>query len=189
MGSPKSLLSWCGVSLIEYQITSLVRSGVAEVIVVLGHKHEEIQPLVYGRNVRSVLNSQYQTGKTTSIKSGIYAADQQASDFILLSVDQPRPPAVISMVLDSHSSNDALITLPRHLDHRGHPVIFSSSLRPELTSISESRKGVRAILDAHSVEVNEVSFDDPIVCLDINTPEEYEHATRINTGCNKLTQG
>ena len=74
------------------------------------------------------------------------------------------------------SRGDALITSPRYEGRGGHPLLFSATLRGELESITDEGQGVREVFDVHRGEVNEVMFDDPIVRLDLNTPEEYEAA-------------
>ena len=122
------------------------------------------------------MNAGYRHGKTTSVLRGILSADPDATDLVLLAVDQPRPSWVVKRVIESHVENDALITSPRYEGRGGHPLVFSASLRGELESISDEGQGVREVFDVHRGEVNEVMFDDPIVRLDLNTPEEYEAA-------------
>ena len=90
MGSPKPLLRWHGVSLVEYQTRCLLEGGVSEVVVVLGHRAEDVIPFVEGPNVRYVVNSRYREGKTTSIKTGLAAVSLDADAIALLAVDQPR---------------------------------------------------------------------------------------------------
>ena len=55
-------------------------------------------------------------------------------------------------------------------------LLFSATLRGELESITDEGQGVREVFDVHRGEVNEIMFDDPIVRVDLNTPEEYEAA-------------
>jgi molybdenum cofactor cytidylyltransferase len=95
---------------------------------------------------------------------------------MLCAVDQPRPWAVIQRLIEAHASGTALITLPAHGGRRGHPVIFASSLRDELMSISEETLGIRAVLDRHQAETAEVEIDDPSVFIDINAPEDLASA-------------
>ena len=176
MGRPKPLLEWHGMPLVRYQIDSLLATSVDEVVVVLGHKFWHTLPHVWGRGVRPVLNREYKHGKTTSVLRGILSADPDATDLLLLAVDQPRPAWVAKRVIESHVCNDALITSPRYEGRGGHPLVFSATLRGELESITDEGQGVREVFDVHRGEVNEVVFDDPIVRLDLNTPEEYEAA-------------
>ena len=176
MGRPKPLLPWRGATLLESQIASLAEAGVAEIVVVLGHRADEVAPYVKGPLARSVVNPDYRQGKTTSIKAGLRAIDADAEAILLLAVDQPRTEAIVSRVLRAHRNGDAPITSPRFQGHGGHPLLFSVSLKGELERISEGRQGIRELFEAHRGQVLEVELDDPLVRLDINTPEEYEEA-------------
>ena len=176
MGRPKPLLLWHGVSLIEYQAASLIRAGVAEVVVVLGHGVEEIAAHVKGGGVRYVVNPHHRQGKTTSIKAGLKSANPSATGILLLAVDQPRPPEIISAVIEAHLQSNALITSPRYRGRGGHPLIFSSTLRSQLEAITEEGQGIRELFQEHRDHVHGVPISDAIVRLDINSPEEYDEA-------------
>lgn len=178
MGRPKPLLRWHGLTLLEYQIHSLTVAGSAEVVVVLGHQADLIAPYAKGPGVRCVLNADYAVGKTTSIKAGLSSIAPDADGILLLAVDQPRTSKIISTLIQAHLDSNALITSPRIQGHGGHPLIFSSSLKGDLERISEHRQGLRQVFQAHSGHITEVEFDDPLVRLDINTPEDYEAAKK-----------
>lgn len=179
MGRPKPLLEWHGVPLVRYQIDSLLAAAVHEVIVVLGHEQQLVARHVSGNGVRPVVNADYRRGKTTSVLHGILSANPKATDLLLLAVDQPRPGNIVSDIVASHLDRDALISSPRYHGRGGHPLLFSAVLRGELESITDEGRGVREIFDVHRDEVNEVEFDDPIVRLDLNTPEEYNAAKAL----------
>ena len=176
MGRPKPLLLWNGLPLVEYQAASLVEARVAEVVVVLGHRLEEVIPHIKGGGVYYAVNPDYRNGKTTSIKVGVQSLSPYVTDIVLLAVDQPRPAHVISTLIESHIRSKAPITAPKYKERVGHPLIFSSALREEVTNITEEGQGIKEVFRAHREAVNEVVFDSPIVCLDINTPQEYEDA-------------
>lgn len=178
MGRIKALLPWHGVTLLEHQIRSLLGADVAEVVVVLGHRADEIASYVSGRSVRYVVNPDYKDGKTTSIKAGLEGIASDADAILLLAVDQPRTKGVISSIIEAHVKNNALITSPRYQGHGGHPLIFSASLKSELGSITEENQGIREVFEAHRDEIFEVVIDDPILRLDLNTPEAYEEAKK-----------
>ena len=176
MGRPKPLLPWLGVTLVEYQVRSLIEGGASEVIVVLGHAAGDVSPYVKGTGVRAVLNPDYLRGRTTSIKAGLAAVDPSVEAIVLLAVDQPRTPAIVSRMISTHLDKDALITAPRYGGRGGHPIVFASSLRGELEAISEETEGIRAVFRKHQDEVNEVQVDDLMVQLDLNTFDDYERA-------------
>ena len=179
MGRPKALLPWQGATLLEYQIACLTDGGAAEVVVVLGHEARAVAPFVKGSLARSVVNPDYLQGKTTSIKAGLRSIDPAADAILLLAVDQPRTAEIVSSVIEAHFAAGAVITSPRYQGRGGHPLIFPSSLKGELEAISEETEGLRKVFQAHRNQVTELVLDDPIVRLDLNTPEEYEEAKRL----------
>ena len=176
MGKAKPLLPWRGATLLEHQVSCLLEGGVSEVVVVLGHRAAEVARFAQGPNVRWVVNGRYREGKTTSIKAGLTAVSQGADAIALLAVDQPRTPEIVSLVISAHVGNDALITSPRYQGHGGHPLIFSTNLRSELESITEETQGIREVIRRHGDQVTEVAIDDPLIRLDLDTPEAYEEA-------------
>lgn len=178
MGRPKALLPWRGRTLLAHQIRSLTEAGVAEVVVVLGHQADAITPYAGSPKARVIVNPDYRLGRTTSIKAGIRATDPDAEAILLLAVDQPRTAEIVSAVVRAHRQQGALITSPRFQGHGGHPVMFAAALKGELERISEDRQGIREVFESHRREVVEVHLDEPMVRLDLNTPEEYEEATR-----------
>ena len=176
MGRPKPLLQWQGATLVERQVSILFESGASEVLVVLGHRAEDVAPYVERAGAVSVPNEHYVEGRTSSIKAGIQAVPEKTEDIILLGVDQPRTAQIVRRVVDTHLGTRALLTSPRFQGRGGHPLMFSTRLIPELKLISEENQGLREVFERHRAEITEVHFDDPMARLDLNTPEVYEAA-------------
>ena len=179
MGSPKPLLDWFGVPLVQSQINSLLKAGVKPVFVVTGHRAYEVREAIKGDHVQTVVNPHYREGKSTSVKAGLAALPELTDAIVLLAVDQPRPPWLIKQVLDAHMAQKALISCPRYDGHGGHPLIFDASLMLELDRISEHSHGVRAVMRNHADEINWVEIDTPLARLDMNTPDAYEAAREV----------
>ncbi len=183
MGRPKPLLPWpdgsgSDITLVQYQISQLRAGGVDEVVVVLGHRAEDIIPHVEGPGVRYVVNPDYAAGKTTSIKAGLSQLDSKAETIVLLAVDQPRPASIIRRVIQAHCESRAAVTSPIHGVRGGHPIVLDARLIPELKEITEENQGIREVIGRHHSEVHRVPIDEPNVRLDLNTPEEYELSYR-----------
>ena len=176
MGRPKPLLPWRGATLVERQIEALRDGGADEVVVVLGHRADEVAEYVGRDGVRAVVNAAYREGKTTSIKAGLRAAAADAGAIMLLAVDQPRTAGIVAAVIGAHRASGALITSPRYQGHGGHPLVFDAALRGELSRVSEGRQGIREVFMAHRGDVNEFAMDDAMVRVDMNTPEAYAAA-------------
>ncbi len=126
--------------------------------------------------MRFVLNPDYRSGKTSSIRAGVAALSADATGVLVLGVDQPRPRDLLDYLIERH--RDALLSMPFYAGHRGHPPIFARALFPEQLALSEEREGLREILRAHAGEVNAIPVDSPIVHLNLNRPEDYAAARR-----------
>ena len=176
MGRPKPLLQWRGSTLVEHQVSVLLEGGASEVVVVLGHRSEDVAPYVERTGATFVVNEQYREGRTSSIKAGLEAVSEQTEDIILLGVDQPRTAQIVRRVVETHLAAAALLTSPRLEGRGGHPLMFSARLMPELKLISEENQGLREVFERHRAEITEIHFDDPVVRLDLNTLEAYESA-------------
>ena len=181
MGALKALLPWKGMSLIRYQVTILKQGGCDEIVVVTGHRSEDIQAELFDMEVSFVENADYQSGRVSSVKKGIKSASADTNSFVLLAVDQPRTPDIINSLIDSHAAIDPIVTSPRFNSKGGHPVVFSSLIKSEILAITEETEGLRSVFDKYRDQMNEVHFEDSIVKLDLNTYEDYESA-RVTYG-------
>ena len=158
---------------------TLIQSGVDEVVVVLGHRALDLVKYVRGDQVSSVINRNYQQGKSTSIQLGLLSISPEADPVLLIGVDQPRTTGIVKNLIEAHIKHAALVTVPEFDGHRGHPIVLSRSLISEFLDIQESSQGVRAVLDRHENETLRVSFQTPIVSLDLNTPDEYHKGLQL----------
>lgn len=190
MGSPKPLLPWFGATLVERQVEALLQAGVDIVCVVTGHRGSDVASAVGGsalftddllkadRRVVIAHNPLYKEGKTTSIKAGLAALPPRLGALAILAVDQPRPAYVTRRVLESHAASGRPATSPRFDGHGGHPLVFDAALMAELEAVSEEKEGLREVMRRHARQINWVPFDDPVVRLDLNTPEAYRAALK-----------
>lgn len=187
MGTLKALLEWQGRALIIHQIVALRQGGADEVVVVLGHRADELQARI-GANrdvyqlgkVRCVVNEDYAQGKTTSIKTGLWAigpSDDPAASIAMLNVDQPRSTGVIERVLRAHQdAEDKVITIPTCEGKGGHPIVVSRRLYGELIAIDEQTQGMRAVIQRHKDATQRVELGASELLWDVNTPEQYQAA-------------
>ena len=180
MGGLKALLLWQGATLIEHQIDSLFDAGVDHIVVVLGHDADRLIPLVQGRaNLEWVINPCYLQGKTTSVKKGLSAVSyRDATELLILNVDQPRNSETVRRLLARHHEHGRLITVPEFRGKGGHPIIIAARLLSELQSIAEETQGIKAVVRSHGEDVVRVDLEEVEVLWDLNTPEQYEKALK-----------
>ena len=178
MGQLKALLPWRGRTLLEHQTAALLEGGAERVVVVLGHRADELRPLLEEEEgVTWTLNPDYRQGKTTSIKAGLSALDPKSvEDILLLNVDQPRSAGDVAHILSIHRARGYAVTVPEYRGKGGHPVVLSASLLGELREIDEETQGIKAVVRRRPESVNRIPLDNPEILLDLNTPEQYRAA-------------
>lgn len=173
MGSPKPLLDWQGRPLIQYQIQQLQSGGCDMVVVVLGHRADRVLPFVPDSEVRVVINPLYRQGRATSIRAGAAAIPADVGWVVVLGADQPRAGSIIRQVVQAARSSTAAIVMPAHHGRHGHPTAFAGRLLPELAEVRDETLGLRAVIQHHEREIQEVEIPSAGVLLDLNTPEDY----------------
>lgn len=177
MGRPKALLPWQGGMLVEFQIEQLLAGGIERVVLVLGHEADAVRRVAspFARTT-VVLNQDYATGKTSSVRAGMDATPADAEAHLVLGVDQPRPAGLIRRLRQAHETSDALITVPAFGGRHGHPTIFSRELFPEMRDIREETQGLRAVRHRHRERTQVIVTATRAPLIDINIPDEYEAA-------------
>ena len=149
-------------------------------VVVGGYKSDQILPSIENEpGVVVISNPNYYLGKTTSIKAGLENLSSQSNTILILAVDQPRPMMLLSKLISAHINSGKSITMPVFNGKSGHPILFSSSLMPELMNITEETEGLRAISRRYRDSMNLLDIDNGIVNADLNTPEDVESARQL----------
>ena len=182
MGRTKALMPWQGLPLITYQARTLRRAGLRPVLAVIGYAADVVSPRVnneYG--VTPLINPFYKKGKTTSLKTGLRALNPRDTDSVLiLNVDQPRTQETIETIVDHHNRHSALITIPTFKGKRGHPVVISLKLMPDLMAVSEARQGLKGVMRKYHSHISQIEMDTDEVLLDLNTPQDYQSALQAH---------
>ncbi|HKG58237.1 MAG TPA: nucleotidyltransferase family protein [Pyrinomonadaceae bacterium] len=170
MGAFKPLLPFGNKTVIECCIDYLRDGGVAEIIVVLGHRADDIRQQVSG--VKFALNPDPDTPMGASIAAGIGALPETAQATLIALVDHPAvPPTVVSTLLVSWKKGARLV-IPTWQGRGGHPVLVDLSFKAELLNLPESG-GLRALFDAHRNEVIRVPVASPFIARDMDTWDDY----------------
>ena len=170
MGAFKPLLPFGNKTVIECCIDYLRDGGVDEIVVVVGHRADEIREKI--SNVTFAINPDPHSAMGASIAVGATALPETAQATLIALVDHPAIPAtVVSTLLDSWKSGARLV-IPTWNGRGGHPVLVDLSLRAELTNLSETG-GLRALFDAHASEVKRVPVDSPFIARDMDTWDDY----------------
>ena len=178
MGASKALLPWQGTTLLAYQASTLQNAGLNPVLVVLGHRAEELKPHVPSvAGVRFLLNPDYLQGKTTSLKAGLRALDPRDTDAVLvLNVDQPRSLRTLVTILREHRQSTDLITIPTYRGKGGHPIILSLKLLDEIMGVSEEDQGLKWCGEETRQGYPPGGDGNDEVLMDLNSERDYQEA-------------
>jgi molybdenum cofactor cytidylyltransferase len=170
MGAFKPLLPFGNKTVIECCIDYLRDGGVENIIVVLGHRADDIRRQVSG--VKFALNPAPDTPMGASIAAGIGALPETAQATLISLVDHPAvPPTVVSTLLESWEKGARLV-IPTWQGRGGHPVLVDLGFKAELLNLPESG-GLRALFDAHRNEVIRVPVASPFIARDMDTWDDY----------------
>jgi molybdenum cofactor cytidylyltransferase len=179
MGQPKALLPIDGVPFIERIVMALRATQVEKILVVLGHNAHELRQKISDLPVTILVNNDYKQGQLSSLLVAIRYLESTdvAGDLegiLVHLVDHPYISAsLVDLMVDRFRQFKKPIVIPRYQGRRGHPVIFSRSLFPELLA-TPLDQGAKAVVHAHGGETLEIDTEVKGVTVDIDTPEEYK---------------
>lgn len=190
MGGPnKLLLPIEGRPLVARSLDTLLASGVAEVVVVLGHEAERVRavlaPLAASGVARFVTNPEYETGQVSSVRAGLkalYASALspgaprgEAVDGVMICLaDQPTLTASdlidVQRAFAERPRGDFLV--PIHEGQRGNPVVLAwAAVRQVLEQ--GTNLGCRHFMDRHEERVYRWPAPNDHVLKDLDQPADY----------------
>lgn len=173
MGRPKQLLRFRGHTVIEGIVDNALQSSLCKVVVVLGHRADELQPLLQGLDVTVIINSDYKKGQSTSIQAGLQAVRDDVNAVLFLLGDQPLiTPATIDSILSAYQNSAAPIVMPLFQGKRGNPVLFDRQTFNGIDSLSGDT-GARVLFQEYADRIVEVPFQDSSIHFDIDTEQDY----------------
>jgi molybdenum cofactor cytidylyltransferase len=177
---PKSLLELGGVPLIRRQLIALSGAGVDEVVVVLGHHADLIEPVVQTFPVTVVRNPSPDDGQVSSQRFGLAALTGKLDAVIVALADQPLLNAQdITALIGAFKKRPegTQVVYPQVAGERGNPVIFTNDVREQILA-GEANVGCRQWQAAHADAVFPFVTDNRRYKVDIDTVEDLERFAR-----------
>lgn len=177
---PKSLLQLGGVPLIRRLLIALSGGGVDEVVVVLGHHAELIEPVVQDFPVTVIRNLHPEDGQVSSQRLGLAALGSKLDAVLVALADQPLINAQdISDLIAAYKKrpDEASVVVPQVQGKRGNPVIFSHDVR-QLILQDALNVGCRQWQDQHPSAVHRYLTDNRRYRVDLDTPEDMAQFTK-----------
>jgi len=177
MNQNKAFVNWNGLPLIEQQISLLINSGIYHLVVVIGFESERYNFIKDKYpSVTLIENKNYESGRSSSIKSGLSVLNTSVDNLLILGVDQPRSQKIVQAVIKEHISSESLISYPVYHNRGGHPIIFNKATFKDINDIDEESNGLRYVTQKYNEFINKIDLDEEIVLLDLNTESNYLEA-------------
>ena len=171
MGAFKPLLPFGNKTVIECCIDSLREGGVETIVVVLGHRADDVRKKLIG--VDFAINPDPDSEMGASIAAGVSELPKNAEATLIALVDHPAVPAtVVSTIIDEWTKG-APIVIPTWQGRGGHPVLVDLKFRSELRNLP-ANGGLRALFESHRDAVRRVAVDSPFIARDMDTWDDYK---------------
>jgi molybdenum cofactor cytidylyltransferase len=172
MGAFKPLLPFGETTVIRNCIQNLRQAGIQEIVVVLGHRAEELKQTVGDLHVGFAINPDSTSEMGASIAWGLRELPSETKAALIALTDQPAvPPDVIRAIVSGWTSGGSLI-VPEFQGRGGHPVLVDLRFREELLNL-DSGGGLRSFLEAHQEQVRRLPVNSPFIARDMDTWDDY----------------
>lgn len=170
----KLLESVQGLPLLRHSVKTIQRARLSTVSVVVGHQSKRVKKAINDLDVSIIVNEDFTTGQSTSIRCGVDNARDNHADAIVIALgDMPRvsKDSINRLVMAyDRDVGDALAAA--YEGKRGNPVLFDAVYYDKLRSLSGDKGGKEVLFEANYPGL--VETKDPGVHNDIDRPEDIE---------------
>jgi CTP:molybdopterin cytidylyltransferase MocA len=174
MKSPKALLKIGDETFVERIISTMHRAGIAEIIVITGFHHDQIdQALKQRKDIRVVYNDRYSLGQFSSLRAGVRALPDGVSAILVWPVDLPLVQDQTAMRVKEEQGSPNAAAIPVFNGRKGHPVLYRREVLHAIQSMDDTHTG-KELQNLFAGKISYVEVNDEAILLDIDTPEEYE---------------
>lgn len=177
---PKPLLSWQHHTVIEQVVMTLAAAGLsaAQIIVVTGHRRNDVEAVLARHGVRCVFNPRYRTGEMlSSLQVGLGALAPACTGALLALADQPQMQVTtVQQVIGAFiAGGEQELVIPSYQSRRGHPIVLPAWLWPAVLALADG-DSLRTVINQHTASIRYVNVDTPTILADLDTRQQYEQA-------------
>jgi molybdenum cofactor cytidylyltransferase len=170
----KQLLKIKDKTLLEITCENAKNSKAAPIFCVLGSNAGKIKKETRTQNIDFIYNSNYKTGLSSSIVTGIKFLEEKDFNLdavLIMLADQPQVNTTyLNQLIALHQKNKDKIIASNYKGKSGVPAIFPKHYFADLKLLKED-KGARIFLQQNTSDT--VLFEGPASLIDLDSPEEY----------------
>jgi molybdenum cofactor cytidylyltransferase len=184
MGTDKALLPWppaapgvppSGQTFLSAAIQALYPFS-EKVIVVVGKNENNLAPVVYANGASLVRNPDPDRGQFSSLQVGLQEVLNEGRDAAMVTlVDRPPARAATLQTLCcafADAGNDVWAVVPEYNGKHGHPFLLAREMIGAFLNAPPGANA-REIEHQNLRHISYVVVDDPLVTLNVDTPQEY----------------
>lgn len=180
MGRDKALLPWPPTSTSDTFLSAAIRlffPYVDVVLVVAGKNEAVLTPVIYANGASLVTNPDPERGQFSSLQVGLHEVLNRGSDAAMLTLVD-RPPVKAETVGTLETAFEEAIAkrkwavIPQYQGKHGHPILIGREMLEAFLKAPET-SNAREVEREHRSEIEYVLVDDPLVGVNVDTPEQY----------------
>lgn len=184
MGTDKALLPWPPASPNQIPAGTLLSAAVQSfapisdiVIVVVGKNRATLAPVVYASGATLAINHDPDRGQFSSLQTGLQEVLNRGRDAAIVTLVD-RPPVSPITVEKLHAAFGSAIArwkwalIPEYAGKHGHPIFLAREMMEEFLKAPPTGNA-REILHKNQEHIAYFEVDDPLVTVNVNTPDEY----------------
>ena len=159
-----------GKTMIARVVDNILSSAARPVVVVLGHRADEVRAALVGRPVTFLVAEGYARGLSASLQAGISALPEGIRGALVCLGDMPLVTGrLIDKLIAAYDPVEGrTIVVPVHEGKTGNPILWDAAYFSEILALSGD-VGARSLLKAHIEQVAEIDAGDDSVLRDFDT--------------------
>jgi molybdenum cofactor cytidylyltransferase len=183
MGRDKALLPWPPQATQGFSVETFLSAAIRAlsfstdfVVAVAGANEAVLSAAVYSNGASIVTNPDPGRGQFSSLQIGLQEVLSRGRDAAIVTLVD-RPPARRATVEAlRHAFEEAppniWAVVPEFSGHHGHPIVIGREFI-EIFLHAPPTASAREIEHRYQEHIQYVTVEDPFVCLNVNTPEDY----------------
>lgn len=180
MGRDKALLPWPPSAVGDTFLSAAIRlffSHVDVVLVVAGNNEVALAPIVYANGASLVVNPVPARGQFSSLQVGLHEVLSRGRDAAMVTLVD-RPPVQMATLETLEAAFEQATTqrkwavIPEFQGNHGHPILVGREMMEAFLRAPET-SSAREVEHAHKSEIEYIPVDDPLVAVNVDTPEQY----------------
>ena len=177
-GENKLIKNFKGKPLINHILSSLIKSKVNTIFIVVGYQNQKIKKIAYkNKKITFVTNLNYKKGISSSINSGLKRISKKNIGFLITHGDMPLISKTILNTLCSALKNkDKEIFVPVYKKKLGNPLAFKYSMIKSLKKI-KGDKGAKKLIRSNKSKIKLMKMKTKSILIDFDQLKDFPLTT------------